>query len=573
MNIEQSIFTSFMFFLAKVRQFLGWRFYGILGAQLLVGLFENLSIFALLPIIYVALDIDDQGQDAAYQAISNMMGQFGVPQQLPVLLVIFALLIFIKAIFNFLASYYAHIEILKMARHLRQQIIDYVFAAKWTFFSTLQPGKYGNIITGEIKKTSSAINSIFIFINALALSALYCVSSLLLSWKLTIFAFLFAVFIMVFLHPYVRKTRQASFNNSNALNNITSFMANILSSIKIIKSMSIEGSSRKVLTGDNDAAFDADKQSAFGIFILKNVQQPVVAVALVITILVSIYILKVPIVNLSLLLIIFNRSLIKLMEIQSAVQKFVNNEGGYLNVLNAIDDAQSNGEEIHDGRVFELQNSILVKELNTFANDQLILQDVNIDLPATGLFVFYGPSGGGKTTLVDTLVSLREDYTGDILYDGVNLQEISYRSLRESVGYVSQELQLFHTTVRENILLAAPDASDKELEDVLALVNASDFVNNLEHGANTIVGEGGSHLSGGQRQRLILARALIRKPKILILDEATSALDKENAQMIMDTICKVSHTACVIMITHDNSLLKHADHVYEIKDKKVIKIA
>ena len=181
-------------------------------------------------------------------------------------------------------------------------------------------------------------------------------------------------------------------------------------------------------------------------------------------------------------------------------------------------------------------------------------------------YAIVGPSGGGKTTLVDLILKLYEPNSGDIKIDGQSIQDLNLGFWREQTAYVSQETFLFHDTILNNILIGSPGASKEEIINACKLSYAHEFIKNLEHGYDTIVGDRGAKLSGGQKQRIALARALIKKPRLLILDEATSALDNQSEEFIKKTIheLKKKKEITVVIIAHRMSTVEEADEVLKI---------
>jgi len=145
-----------------------------------------------------------------------------------------------------------------------------------------------------------------------------------------------------------------------------------------------------------------------------------------------------------------------------------------------------------------------------------------------------GPSGSGKSTVIQLIERFYDPLSGSVMVDGQNLKDLNLRSLRQMIGYVGQEPVMLNATIKENMLLAKPDASDEEIKQALKDANAWDFITKKmgEKGIHTSVGTGGGQLSGGQKQRIAIARAFLKKPRILLLDEATSALDKYNEKLV-----------------------------------------
>ena len=182
----------------------------------------------------------------------------------------------------------------------------------------------------------------------------------------------------------------------------------------------------------------------------------------------------------------------------------------------------------------------------------------------------WGPTGSGKSTLVKLLLRFYELDGGEILLDGTPLREIRLQDIRRAIGLVSQEVFLFHGTVRENIAYGSFDAPLDEVVRAAKLAEAHDFITALPQGYNTIVGERGQKLSGGQRQRLAIARAILKDPPILVLDEATSAVDNETEAAIQRSLEHITENRTTLVIAHRLSTVRSADRIYVIEDGRIV---
>jgi ATP-binding cassette subfamily B protein len=195
------------------------------------------------------------------------------------------------------------------------------------------------------------------------------------------------------------------------------------------------------------------------------------------------------------------------------------------------------------------------------------LTDISFSLKRGDTIAFVGPSGAGKTTLVKLLVGLYRPKSGDILYNGHFSSEVDLNQLRERIGFVTQDTQLFSGTIRENLLFVNPKATDAECLDVLHKASCDSLLARASKGLDTVIGEGGVKVSGGERQRLSIARALLRRPHLLVFDEATSSLDSLTEEEIGQTIRQVgtSRDVMTILIAHRLSTIMHADRIYVLE--------
>ena len=202
--------------------------------------------------------------------------------------------------------------------------------------------------------------------------------------------------------------------------------------------------------------------------------------------------------------------------------------------------------------------------------DEKILDDVSLDIKKNTSVAFIGPTGAGKTTLADIILGLLPPQSGRILADDTDVYE-NLKAWHHGTGYIPQDIYLTDGTVRENVAfgISLSDTSDEEIWEALRQAQAADFVNSLPEGLDSMVGPDGVQLSGGQRQRIGIARALLKKPEILVLDEATSALDNDTESAVMEAVNAFSGSKTLIIIAHRLSTIEGCDRVYEVKDGKV----
>jgi ATP-binding cassette subfamily B protein len=200
------------------------------------------------------------------------------------------------------------------------------------------------------------------------------------------------------------------------------------------------------------------------------------------------------------------------------------------------------------------------------------ISDITFGVRRGQTIAFVGPSGAGKTTLVKLLVGLYPPGSGRILYNGISSDQIDLDVLRERIGFVTQDTQLFSGTIRENLLFVNPRATDAECLGVLRRAACDSLLARAEKGLDTVIGEGGVKVSGGEKQRLSIARALLRRPQLLVFDEATSSLDSLTEEGIVDTIREVATTgdSITILIAHRLSTILHADRIYVLERGRIV---
>jgi ATP-binding cassette subfamily C protein len=203
-------------------------------------------------------------------------------------------------------------------------------------------------------------------------------------------------------------------------------------------------------------------------------------------------------------------------------------------------------------------------------NESFSINEINLKMDAGKTTAIVGLSGAGKSTVCDLVMGLIKPFKGQIFIDKIPLTPDNASSWRNQIGYVAQDTFLFNDTVRNNLLFADEEAEEKDIIESLKLASADEFVLKLDKRLDTLIGDRGVILSGGERQRLALARALLRKPALLILDEATSNLDSKNEKNILDSIENLHGDMSILMIAHRLSSIKNADIIYLMDKGKII---
>ena len=224
--------------------------------------------------------------------------------------------------------------------------------------------------------------------------------------------------------------------------------------------------------------------------------------------------------------------------------------------------------KIHKYNDIQFNKNIILKNISFSYNNNIILKNINLTIRKSNTIALIGESGQGKTTLIDILLGFHSNYKGEIILDDKVLKTKDILNLRKIIGYVSQDMNLTNITLKENIAFGEKikDIDIKNLNQVIAISELDDFVNTLDNNTDTLLSERGMNISGGQKQRILIARALYRKPKILILDESTNALNEELEYKIINNIKNNFPEITIILITHRQSLLNFCDNVLELSD-------
>ena len=268
------------------------------------------------------------------------------------------------------------------------------------------------------------------------------------------------------------------------------------------------------------------------------------------------------------------RTLDSLNRAQRRYQRVAVQESAYQALMQTIVEAERAKESWHGSAPARLDRAIELRSVTFGYGEVPLFEDFSLEIPAGRITALSGPSGAGKTSVVDLVLGLVKPLAGEIVLDGTSLEDVDLADWRAHVGYVPQEMFLLHDTVAMNVGLGDPAISRDQIIQALRDAHAWDFVSEeLPDGLDTVVGERGLALSGGQRQRIVIARAMLKRPRLLILDEATAALDPKSEAVIWDAVKELRGKTTVLAISHQPALFEVADRIYALEASSVNEIA
>lgn len=227
-------------------------------------------------------------------------------------------------------------------------------------------------------------------------------------------------------------------------------------------------------------------------------------------------------------------------------------------------------EEFGNRRLKHINGDFEFRNVDFSYGSNEVLKGINFKVKANETVAFVGKSGAGKTTIFNLLCGMYDDYKGEILIDGINIKELDETSIRGNITIISQNPYIFNKSIKENLKLVCEDLTDEEMIKACKMACLDEYINTLESGYDTIIGEGGVNLSGGQRQRLAIARALVQKTEIILFDEATSALDNETQREIQESINNMKGEYTILIIAHRLSTIINCDRILYIENGKII---
>ncbi len=575
----------------RVLRYLGpyWGVFGVATlAALIFAALDAYSMVLLIPFLRTLFaetgvaDTEPAESDMLEWLMDGTLGRFVDMSADPATaiqgIIIFLLVIFlVKNVFDFLRNYLVAWVEQAVTRDLRNQVYQHLVELDLGFYGRTKVGQIVSRLTHDVeqlrtlvtKEQSKIISSIFEFIAFFGMM-------LLISWKLTLVAVVVLPGVFAIWGPLLRRVRRGDRTILNLAGEVHSHIQETLSGIRLVKASGAEDHERK--------RFSKLTWSYFKAFIrterFRALSHPITEmVGALGTVVILWYGTRLVLQGGELGGEEFIGFLALSMKLYSPVK--------YLGKMPAIIqpgivaasrvfeflDAPIEIRERDGAREFDGVRDAIVFDDVSFAyrEGEPVLEGISFRADAGTVTALVGPSGAGKTTLVDLLGRFYEPTGGQILVDGIDLRDLSIPSLRANLGIVSQETVLFHDTVRANIAYGLEDrVTDDDIRQAADAAHASEFIDRLPDGYETIVGERGTQLSGGQRQRIAIARAILRDPPILILDEATSALDTQSERLVQAAIERLLEGRTVFVIAHRLSTVQRADRILVMRAGRVV---
>ncbi|MBU2060965.1 MAG: ABC transporter ATP-binding protein/permease [Bacteroidetes bacterium] len=544
---------------------------------ILLGLFQSISILLLIPLLTVS-DSNESILKNNNPLITQALFFFkkiGIGLKFENLLFYFITILTLDS----LIKYYIYIirskECQGIENNLRKSIHHSYIDMEWADIAKEKSSDILNLITKEISRVASFVSSLIQFIGTIIIALFQLLIAFYISFDTTCLVII-TITIILFIQ---KKTLLNSLSNGKRNISFSKVFQNNLienfQNIKLVKSQYL-GETQKIkleqFSNDifkNRLSFELDKAKTSLIYDLGT------ALLLCFFLYLGFVVFSIPTLNLILLVVIFSRIL-------PAMKSSIENLQTLLNLaptINEIDNYlvtflnKKNKRANLKSKQYQLKNKIELCNIQfSYSNVKMILNNLSLVIEKNSVVVITGESGTGKTTLADILTGLLIPSKGTFKIDDKEISEIGLNNWGNSIGYMTQERFLFHTSIKNNMLWAKNDATDNEIWEALKLANVDEYILGLKSGIDTIVGDRGILISGGQRQRIALAMTLVRKPSLLILDEATNELDEKNETEILDEILKLKKSTTIFIITHKLSTIAKADHSYFLKNGELTKI-
>src|SRR5438093_904510 len=545
-----------------------------LVSLLFASVAEGLSLLLLLPSLNLLTSNAAQGPANGLSGLGHMLTEalsaIGVTPTVGALLVIMVICLALKAVFLLLANAQVGYTVAHVTTDLQLSLLRSLLAARWEFYVRQPVGSLTNAVGTEALRASQAYVQGARTLAVLIQTIVFAGAAFFVTWKGALLSLAGGGLVLFGLRRLVRMTHHAGTRQTQLLKSLLTRLADSLQSVKPLKAMAREELVGSLLGSESKRLNRALRQDVISTEALSAAQD--LAMGLIITsgLYVALIQWKLPFNAVLVMILVLARSLAYLAKTQRQYQKMKSYESAFWSLQAVIEDTRRARETNPEGTSPSLEQSVRLNNVSFGYGKTSVLRNASLTVPADSFTAIMGASGAGKTTIADLIIGLLRPQQGEILIDNVPLEQVHLRQWRRMIGYVPQESFLLHDTVLWNVTLGDPEVNEANAEAALRAAGAWEFVAELPQQMHSSVAERGSALPGGQRQRIAIARALARRPKLLILDEVTSSLDPQTEAAICQTLQGLRGGLTILAISHQPAVVEAADRIYRIESGEVI---
>lgn len=557
---------------------------------LIMVVFSTLNLALLAPLLHTLFN----SQDAVIEPIAkpegfDVMGYFnyfaydlnyrlGPYNALKYVCIVIVASVFISNLFRYLSQRIMENLRIHTLLNLRKSVFNNVMNLHLGYFSNQRKGDIISKIASDVQVVQFSVTGTLqvAFKEPLQLIA-YLVMLFLISAKLTVFSLLVIPVSAFFISKIVKTLKHQAQQGQKIYANMITLLEEALSGIKIIKSFNAVEFIKGRFNWENDEYAKINRRMVRR----QQMGSPVselLGVAMVAVILLygghlvlsgqgdleaSEFIAYIA---------IFSQVMRPAKALTDAFSNIHNGIAAGERVLQLIDEKNQVADKPNALDIERFDSKIEFNNVYFAYEETQVLQDINLTINKGETVALVGPSGGGKSTLVDLIPRFMDATQGAILIDGIDVRDLKQDSLRRIIGVVNQESILFNDTIFNNIAFANAEATEEQVIQAAKIANAHDFIMGTEAGYQTNIGDRGSKLSGGQRQRICIARAVLKNPPIMLLDEATSALDTESERLVQDSLYKLMENRTTVVIAHRLSTIQNADKIIVLEAGRIVEV-
>ena len=573
-----------------------WKRVGLsILCSIAFSVFSGLSIYLTIPLLETLFHTDTQAVQAApspgasvlpdwiksakdsfASAFQQLVFRDQAKDTLLVICFIIVIAFLLKNLFSYLQSNLMTYVEQALIKDLRDALYRHIHELPLAYFTNERTGNLISRIMNDVTVVNSGVSATFYtMIREPLLFLVYLIICLALSWQLTLMSFVVFPLVLLVIASVGRRVRTESGLVQSRIADLTSVLYETITGVKVVKAFGMEEFENKKFAHENRGYF----RTVLKVTKIRNLASPTTeflsaAAGGVIIWYGGMQVLAQgslkPSEFLGFLFAMF-QLMPPIKELSSVNNRIQEATAAGQRVFEILDSEPNIKDAPGAARLTDFTRGIEFRDVEfKYKDGETVLSGINVNIAKGEVVAVVGPSGAGKSTLVDLVPRFYDPTGGSITIDGIDLRDVEIKSLREKIGIVTQETILFNDTVRNNIAYGLEDCPLERVIAAAKAANAHNFIKDMPHGYDSVIGERGVKISGGERQRLSLARAILKNPPILILDEATSALDTESEILVQEAIEHLMAGRTSIVIAHRLSTIQHADRILVLEAGRLV---
>ena len=559
-------------------------------SNIFYAFFGTLSMISLFPMLKVLFNQTEQlnnppvwqGMSEAANYVENYLNYFvttkkasGSDDVLIFMVSIIIITFLLKNIFNYLSMFFITFLRNGVVKNIRNDIYEQMIKLSLSFYSEKKRGDIVARISSDVQELDNSFLSIFELIVKDPLMVLFTlISMFLISPKLSLFVIIFIPICGFVISVVGKSLRRKSLKVQKEQGQFISLVDETLSGMKILKIFNAEKKFFKKFT-DSTSRFYKFSNSVLN---RKNLASPLsefLGISSIAGVLWfgGIMVLKENTLDASAFIVYLGLAyniLTPAKSLSRATYKVKKASAAAERIFHIIDNETMVVEDKNAQNIESFSSGIEINNITFSYEDEIVVDGLNLKIPKGKSFALVGQSGSGKSTLANLICRFYDVNSGSINVDGINIKNLKKDALRNLIGLVTQDSILFNDSIKNNLLIAKPEATNEEIIECLKIANAWEFVSKMPEQIDSNIGDSGNKLSGGQKQRLSIARAVLKNPPILVLDEATSALDSESEKLVQNALENLMKNKTSLVIAHRLSTIQKADKIIVLEKGKII---
>ena len=559
-------------------------------SNIFYAFFGTLSMISLFPMLKVLFNQTEQlTTPPLWNGVSDVANYFedylnyfvtikkaeGSDDVLIFMVGIIVITFLLKNIFNYLSMFFITYLRNGVVKNIRNEIYNSIIRLSLSFYSEKKKGDIVARISSDVQELDNSFLSIFELIVKDPLMVIFTlISMFIISPKLSIFVIVFIPLCGFVISLVGKSLRRKSLKVQKEQGQFISLVDETLSGMKILKIFNAEDKFLEKFMNSTNRFY----RFSNSVLNRKNLASPlseflgITAISGVLWV-GGMMVLKENSLDASAFIVYLGLAyniLTPAKSLSRATYKVKKAAAAADRIFEIVDNKTIISENKNAKEINEFNDSIKIKNMSFSYESDKVISDINLTIPKGMNIALVGQSGSGKSTLANLICRFYDVNDGEIFFDNINICELKKKSLRQLIGLVTQDSILFNDSIKNNMLIAKPDATDEEIINSLKIANAWEFIKILPGKIETNIGDSGNKLSGGQKQRLSIARAVLKNPPILILDEATSALDSESEKLVQDALDKLMKNKTSVVIAHRLSTIQKADMIVVLNKGQIV---